>query len=163
PDQPTDGCGGDPAAARPCPRRSWRSSTDGADRVRESRPAALNDMEVPVSMLAQGDPTPGVTLDPLRRRAEIDHYDVLGRPPRPGLLASVELAARICEVPKAAITLHTATQQFHVATYGFPADVCRREDSMCAYVMQDPSPTIIADASVDERFLHHPFVTGVLG
>ncbi len=98
-----------------------------------------------------------------RRAAEIAQYDLLGRPPRLDLLAIVELAARICGTPMATINLITDIEQHQVATFGFDAAVCSREDSMCAHVLDQGSPIVVPDASVDARFRDNPFVTGVIG
>ncbi|WP_343908829.1 GAF domain-containing sensor histidine kinase [Nocardioides aquiterrae] len=97
------------------------------------------------------------------RVAEIGKYRVLTEPPRPDLLALVEVAAQVAQVPMATINLITDTEQVQVATHGFDASVCLREDSMCNVVLHDGAPVVVPDASVDERFRDNPFVTGVLG
>jgi len=102
------------------------------------------------------------TQDRLRERA-IEAYDVLGSPPRRGLEALVELAATFTGVPMATINLITASQQWQVATHGFAASVCDREDSMCRYVVESGEPILLPDASLDERFRDNPFTTGELG
>jgi len=98
-----------------------------------------------------------------RRAHQIAAYDVLEGPPRRDLLAVVELAAHICDVPMATINLITDVAQHQVATVGFEASVCRREDSMCAAVLDADTPIVVADASLDDRFCDNPFVTGVIG
>lgn len=97
------------------------------------------------------------------RVAEIGKYRVLTEPPRSDLLALVEVAAQIAQVPMATINLITDTEQVQVATHGFDASVCRREDSMCNVVLHDGAPVVVPDASQDERFRDNPFVTGVIG
>lgn len=97
------------------------------------------------------------------RATEVAAYDVLGRPPRADLTALAELAAQICGVSSAAVNLITATQQTGVATYGIDPGVCAIEDSMCVRVLHDTGPVVVEDASRDERFKEHPFVTGELG
>ena len=99
------------------------------------------------------------TRDRIREQA-IEAYDVLGTPPRRELEALVELAAKFAGVPMATINLITATQQWQVATYGFAAAVCDREDSMCRHVVDSGTPIMLADASQDERFRDNPFTTG---
>ena len=103
-----------------------------------------------------------VTGDRQRVRS-IDHYDVLRRPPRTELVSIVELAAKICGTPMATINLITDSQQHQVAAFGFDASICAREDSMCAAVLDDDSPIVVADARLDPRFRDNPFVTGVIG
>jgi signal transduction histidine kinase len=98
-----------------------------------------------------------------RRLAAITAYDALRVPPRGELDSVVELAARIADVPMAAINIITDTEQHQVSTYGFAGAVCRREDSMCQHTLGAREPVLVADASRDERFADNPFVTGALG
>lgn len=99
----------------------------------------------------------------LPRVAEIGKYHVLTEPPRADLLALVEIAAQVARVPMATINLITDTAQHQIATHGFEASICAREDSMCNLVLHDGAPVVVADASRDDRFRDNPFVTGVLG
>lgn len=97
------------------------------------------------------------------RVAAIGKYIVVTDPPRGDLLALVEVAAQVAQVPMATINLITDTAQYQVATHGFDASVCAREDSMCNLVLHDGAPVVVPDASQDERFRDNPFVTGVIG
>ncbi|WP_232675741.1 ATP-binding protein [Nocardioides sp. R-C-SC26] len=103
------------------------------------------------------------TTEPRRRRAGIDRYGVLEGPPRPELSAIVELAARVCDTPKAVITVHTEHDQHHIAAFGMEPEICRREDSICSYVLDEDSPVVIPDLTLDSRFHDHPIVTGEIG
>ncbi|MBZ5736736.1 sensor histidine kinase [Nocardioides mangrovi] len=97
------------------------------------------------------------------RVAQIDKYRVLVEPPRADLLALVDVAAQVAQVPMATINLITDTEQHQIATHGFDASVCSREDSMCALVLHAGAPVIVPDATQDPRFADNPFVTGVIG
>ncbi len=97
------------------------------------------------------------------RVVEIDRYRVLGVPPRADLLALVEVAAQVADVPLATINLITDTKQHQVATTGFDASICAREDSMCNLVLHEKAPVVVPDASQDPRFKDNPFVTGEIG
>lgn len=99
----------------------------------------------------------------VERVAAIDKYIVVTDPPRGDLLALVEVAAQVAQVPMATINLITDTAQYQVATHGFDASVCTREDSMCNLVLHAGAPVVVPDASRDERFKDNPFVTGVIG
>ncbi|WP_193609352.1 sensor histidine kinase [Nocardioides lijunqiniae] len=103
------------------------------------------------------------TLEDQRRTAGIAAYDLLERPPRRDLVALVELAALVCDVPMATINLITDVHQHQVAAVGFDASVCRREDSMCAAVLDADTPIVVTDARLDPRFQDNPFVTGAIG
>lgn len=97
-------------------------------------------------------------------RAETIHgYDVLGKPPRRDLLAVADLAARVSGVPLATINLITDTEQHQVATYGFEGSVCRLEESLCATILHEDAPVIVADLRDDPRFCDHPMVNGDRG
>jgi len=97
------------------------------------------------------------------RDAVLGRYGVLDRTPSRDLQALVDMAAQICAVPNAAINLITSTRQHQVATFGFEASICMREDSMCVVVLDRPEPVVVRNAAKDERFRDNPFVTGALG
>lgn len=103
------------------------------------------------------------TSEDQRRVRSIEQYDLLAHPPRLELTAIVELAAKICGTPMATINLITDIEQHQVAAYGFDAAICTREDSMCATVLDEDTPLVVPDASLDPRFRDNPFVTGVIG
>lgn len=87
-------------------------------------------------------------------------YGVYERPVRPELQSLAELAARVCQVPTAAVNLLDDTVQHQVAAAGLaPAD-CARSDSMCATTLAGGVPIVVPDARNDLRFARNPFVTG---
>ena len=103
-------------------------------------------------------------LDPGQQREEaLAVYGVLFDAPQRELQALVDIAAQVCAVPRAAINIITSTQQQQIATTGFAASICAREDSMCAAVLDDTDRVVVPDASLDDRFRENPFVTGILG
>ena len=97
------------------------------------------------------------------RVASIERYDVLAGPRRVDLEAIAELAALVCSTPMATVNLITDVAQHQVATHGFDASICSREDSMCARTLERPRPVVVPDARLDPRFRDNPFVTGVIG
>ncbi len=107
-------------------------------------------------------PSAGLVQDRLRA-AEIERMDVVHHAPRNELLAIVELAALVCGTSMATINLIDDVAQHQIATFGFAASVCSREDSMCAHVLDEETPIVVADASLDPRFMDNPFVTGEIG
>lgn len=96
----------------------------------------------------------------LMRRAAIAAYDVVGEPPEPDLQGLVEVAATVCGVGSAVVNIIDDQFQYQVASVGFEAGVCSREDSMCAIVFESPGHTVVEDATRDPRFASNPFVTG---
>lgn len=98
-----------------------------------------------------------------QRVLEIDRYRVLVEPPRADLLALVDVAAQVAQVPLATINLITDTEQHQIATTGFDVSICAREDSMCNLALEEKAPIIVPDASQDPRYKDNPFVTGEIG
>jgi signal transduction histidine kinase len=98
-----------------------------------------------------------------RRVAGIAAYGALDDAVPAGLADVVELAAGICGVPMATINIITDREQHQIAAVGFEPSICRREDSMCAAILHEDPPVVVADASLDPRFLGNPFVTGEVG
>lgn len=98
----------------------------------------------------------------VERDDELARYAVLVDPPGNDLQALVDLVAQVCGVPTAAINILSSQHQHQVATIGFDASVCSREDSMCALVLDEPRAVVVSDASLDHRFATNDFVTGVL-
>jgi signal transduction histidine kinase len=130
--------------------------------LREDRTGGVLGSSVKVVRAVGGHHVTAAVQD-ARRVAEIGRYHVLVEPPRSDLIALVEIAAQVAQVPMATINLITDTEQHQIATHGFDASVCSREDSMCAAVLDAGAPVIVPDASQDVRFRDNPFVTGVIG
>src|SRR5699024_11158500 len=71
-----------------------------------------------------------------------------------------ELAAYICDVPLALITLIGKGKQFVISKVG--TDICQipREESFCGHVILEGKTLIEApDTRLDERFKDNPFTT----
>lgn len=101
------------------------------------------------------------TAQDVTRREAIAEYGVLDEP-QGDLQGLVQLAARVCGVPTAVINIIDDRFQHQIASVGFAAAVCSREDSMCAVIFQTPGHTVVPDAREDDRFRDNPFVTGVI-
>jgi len=97
-----------------------------------------------------------------KRDEELERYAVLSAP-ADDLRSLVDLVAQVCEVPTAAINIISRDQQHQIATAGFDPSICAREDSMCAAVITEREPVVVADASLDPRFADNAFVTGAIG
>lgn len=83
---------------------------------------------------------------------EIQRYRLLDNPGGTELQSLSDLAARLFDVPLAAINILTSTQQHQIATTGFPGGVQPREESMCATLALDREAVIVPDARLDARF-----------
>lgn len=69
------------------------------------------------------------------------------------------LAAHICRVPMAMISLVDDSRQWFKSRLGLLAEETPREISFCAHTILAPKPLIVADALEDPRFADSPLVT----
>jgi diguanylate cyclase (GGDEF)-like protein/PAS domain S-box-containing protein len=74
--------------------------------------------------------------------------------------AIVALAASICGVPMAAISLIDRDRQWFKASVGIDDPETPRDDAFCAHTILEPTPLEVDDATVDARFRDNPFVLG---
>lgn len=72
----------------------------------------------------------------------------------------VALAARICDVPTAMISLVERDVQWFVSRVGIDIDQTSREVSFCDYAMRQQSVMVVEDARLDPRFASNALVTG---
>lgn len=91
---------------------------------------------------------------------EIQRYRLLEARGELELQALSDLAARVFDVPMAAINILTSTHQHQIATTGFPPGVQPRERSMCATIALERETVIVPDASADARFARMAVVQG---
>lgn len=92
------------------------------------------------------------------RDAVIDGYGILEDTDRAELRELVQLAAQICQTPMATLSIFSATEQHHLAAYGFDGVVLPLEDSLCLSLKGDLRPVMVADAQEDGRLADNPFV-----
>ena len=71
------------------------------------------------------------------------------------------LAALICDVPVALISLVDRHRQWFKSVYGLPIRETSRDVSFCAHAIMNPEkPFIVSDTTKDKRFATNPLVTG---
>ena len=98
----------------------------------------------------------------VRRDLEVGRYDHV--PQGATWLRDLALeAARIADVPAAAINLMKSTTQRTVAAVGADASLHARADSLCDPIIDEARTVHVRDASLDERWAHNPFVDGRWG
>ena len=85
------------------------------------------------------------------RMAELERYQVLSAEPRPELTALAELAARVCGVSSAFISVITDDELLQLASVGFEGFTVPRALSMCDAVLHEDEPLISSDLRVDQR------------
>lgn len=76
----------------------------------------------------------------------------------------IRIAAAICQVPMAMVTLVGSDRQWLKAKLGIKLRETHRDESFCAHTILKPgAPTVVEDARRDPRFRNNPFVTGESG
>jgi signal transduction histidine kinase/ActR/RegA family two-component response regulator len=100
-----------------------------------------------------------------QRLSALRSYDILDTAPEQEYDDLVALAALICDVPEAAITLVDEARQWFKARIGFTDTETPRDVSFCSHVIQAPEEEIfvVNDAQADARFAHFNTVTGESG
>lgn len=96
----------------------------------------------------------------LARIRELLTYDVLDTAPEPCFDRLVAMAAEVCEVPMALVTLLDVERQWFKARIGVEALQTPRAISFCSHAIEEPSQLmIVPDATQDDRFRQNPLVT----
>lgn len=72
----------------------------------------------------------------------------------------VAMAVELCNMPVALITLIEETKQYIKASVGTDITETRRDEAFCHYTIQSDEIFMVCDTLKDERFMHHPLVTG---
>ncbi len=86
------------------------------------------------------------------RLAALRSYRILDTPPEPTFDNLVQLAARICHAPVAAISLIDDRRQWFKAEIGFGVRETPLALSICNSVLLQPGLTVISDLTQDARF-----------
>lgn len=93
-------------------------------------------------------------LETLRR------YNVLDTPPEMDFDDMVKLAAQICQVPIAAVSLIDENRQWFKSIIGLHVTETSRNVAFCAHAILNPEELLeVRDAQLDLRFADNPLVT----
>lgn len=94
------------------------------------------------------------------RLKALQDYGVLDTAPEAAFDDLTKLAAQICQVPTAMISLVDETRQWFKARVGIPVTETPREVSFCAHTILNPDEVMeVEDATKDPRFAASPLVT----
>lgn len=96
------------------------------------------------------------------RLAELRKYDILDTEPDAAFDSMVQLAAYICQVPIAAISLVDEHRQWFKAIVGVDAKETPRDVAFCAHTILQEEPLVVPNALEDDRFFDNPLVAGGL-
>ncbi|MCJ2102965.1 sensor histidine kinase [Methylobacterium sp. E-046] len=99
------------------------------------------------------------TSDPARLIA-LEAYGILDTAPEEGFDDIVQLAASVCAVPVALVSLVAADRQWFKARIGFPPCETVLNASVCAHALSESDLLIIPDLAADPRTQANPLVTG---
>ncbi len=101
------------------------------------------------------------TQNETARQRELASYYILDTPPQRALDDLVALAAEVCEVPIALVSLIDQDRQWFKAKVGLDVAQTPRDQAFCAHAILQPNEMmIVPDAAADARFADNPLVTG---
>ena len=86
------------------------------------------------------------------RLQDLSDYGILDTPSERVLDHVAEMAARICDAPRAAVTIIDRDRQWFKATYGFSATQISREESICGHGILERDLFEVPDVAQDLRF-----------
>lgn len=125
------------------------------------KPVDDNSAERPeprAELTAQAAPLPP---DEAERLAALQQTSVLDTPFESVYDDLTHLAATLCEVPIALISLVDESRQWFKSSIGLRASETPREQAFCAHAILSPDDLMeVPDASQDPRFAGNPLVTG---
>ncbi len=98
--------------------------------------------------------------DELRRIKGLETYQILDTEDERPFNSITELAAELCQMPMAMITLLDSNRQWFKAKVGLDLKETSREFSFCNYTIQSNEILQVNDTLLDKRFSTNPFVTG---
>lgn len=93
------------------------------------------------------------------RLVALESYGVMDTPAENEFDDIVRVAAEICGVPMALVSLVDGERQWFKAALGLEVSETPREIAFCAQAIQQEGVLIVGDASVDPRFAANPLVT----
>jgi two-component sensor histidine kinase len=110
--------------------------------------------DVPVAVAA---PLPG---NEHGRLSALLRYQILDTPREQAFDDITLLAAHLCQVPIALVSLVDAERQWFKSAVGFEAGETPRDMAFCAHAILQPDPMVVPDTLRDQRFAGNPLVTG---
>ncbi len=97
------------------------------------------------------------------RQAALDRYRIVDTPGEAEFDDIARIAAQICGVPMALISLLDGDRQWFKARVGLDAPQTARDIAFCDHAIRQGGVFEVKDAARDDRFEANPLVTGELG
>lgn len=94
------------------------------------------------------------------RLRALDELCILDSSEDPAFDDLVHVAAALCDVPIALVSLVDATRQWFKARCGLDVAQTPRNISFCTHAIEGDKPFIVPDATLDARFSENPLVVG---
>ena len=105
--------------------------------------------------------TPEIPAEEKERLLALHSYNVLDTIPEDEYDDFTRMAAQICNVPIALISLVDENRQWFKSRHGLGAEETPREYAFCAHAINTPDELLeVHDATKDPRFQDNPLVTG---
>jgi GAF domain-containing protein len=99
--------------------------------------------------------------DESKRQRELDRYRVVDTLPDEAYDDIVRVAAAVCEVPTALVSMIDRGRQWFKARTGFDRPETRRDEAFCDHAIRTPDMLFeVRDATTDPRFAENPLVVG---
>jgi len=109
----------------------------------------------------QGDTVPAsVDIESTRTSSVQRYVRLLARSPVDSFRKLVDVAARVCATPSAAISVVDDSEQFFLVTSGLVVPALPRALSFCGRAILEDDPFIVSNAFLDEQFRSSPIVAG---
>ena len=97
-------------------------------------------------------------INEAERLRALSEYRILGTRPEESYDNITNMAAMICHVPIALISLVDQSHQWFKSRVGCDQTGTERDVSFCAHTILSPKPLVVEDALVDQRFEDNPLV-----
>ena len=107
--------------------------------------------------------TPPKPNNETERLAALHDLDILDTLPEDAFDDLTRLAAHICGVPIAAVSLIDDERQWFKSILGLDVRETPRDLAFCAHTILQPDVFVVPDATADARFAGNPLVTGAPG
>ena len=97
-------------------------------------------------------------INEAERLRALSEYRILGTRPEESFDNITSMAAMICHVPIALISLVDQSHQWFKSRVGCDQQETERDISFCGHTILNPKPLIVEDALEDQRFANNPLV-----